>query len=97
VSEDEFRVVVGWLVSTFRPLGSYPLLVAAGEQGSGKSVFSRMMILLTDPCAAPLRSLAQGRTRPHRRRNEWSGSTTCQSWNDTDREMITFEGQHPYC
>jgi putative DNA primase/helicase len=57
VSDDEFKVVVGWLVSTFRPVGPYPLLVAAGEQGSGKSVFSRMMILLTDPCAAPLRSL----------------------------------------
>jgi putative DNA primase/helicase len=57
VSDDEFKVVVGWLVSTFRPVGPYPLLIAAGEQGSGKSVFSRMMILLTDPCAAPLRSL----------------------------------------
>ena len=57
VSDDEFKVVVGWVVSTFRPVGPYPLLVAAGEQGSGKSVFSRMMILLTDPCAAPLRSL----------------------------------------
>jgi hypothetical protein len=56
VSDDEFKLVVGWLVSTFRPAGPYPLLVAAGEQGSGKSVFSRMMILLTDPCAAPLRS-----------------------------------------
>src|SRR5262249_30042936 len=37
--------------------GPYPILVLNGEQGTGKSVFSRLMRSLIDPSAAPIRAM----------------------------------------
>lgn len=56
-SNDEFVLAVAWLLGALRPLGPYPILSLAGEQGSSKSTFSLFMRLLVDPNAAPLRSL----------------------------------------
>jgi putative DNA primase/helicase len=57
LSEDQFMLTVAWLVAAFRPRGPYPILVANGEQGSGKSAFSRLVRSLVDPSAAPVRSI----------------------------------------
>jgi putative DNA primase/helicase len=54
--DEDFMLVVAWLVAALRPRGPYPILVANGEQGSGKSVFCRMLRLLVDPGAAPIRA-----------------------------------------
>lgn len=57
VSDDDFVLVVAWLVAALRDRGPYPILVANGEQGAGKSIFSRMVRSLVDPSAAPIRAV----------------------------------------
>ena len=54
--DQDFMLVVAWLVAALRPRGPYPILVVNGGQGSGKSVFCRMLRLLVDPSAAPIRA-----------------------------------------
>jgi hypothetical protein len=49
-------LVVAWLLATLRARGPYPLLAIAGEQGSAKTVLSKMLKVLIDPNVAPVRS-----------------------------------------
>jgi putative DNA primase/helicase len=56
-SDDDFKLVVAWLVAALRERGPYPVLVVNGEQGTGKSVFSRLVRSLVDPNAAPIRAV----------------------------------------
>lgn len=56
-SEDDFLLVVAWLVAALRETGPYPILVVNGEQGSGKSTFSRLLRSLVDPNGAPIRAV----------------------------------------
>ena len=56
-SDDDFLLVVAWLVAALRDRGPYPVLAINGEQGAGKSVFSRMIRALVDPSAAPIRAV----------------------------------------
>jgi len=44
-------------LATLRPGGPYPLLSISGEQGSAKTVLSKMLRALVDPNCAPVRSL----------------------------------------
>ena len=48
-SEDDLVLVVAWLVAALRDRGPYPILILNGEQGSGKSSFSRLLRSLVDP------------------------------------------------
>ena len=54
---NDFVLVVAWLLATLRPCGPYPLLAISGEQGSAKTVLSKMLKALLDPNAAPVRAL----------------------------------------
>jgi hypothetical protein len=54
--EASFMMAGAWLVAALRPRGPYPILIANGEQGSGKSNFSRLLRSLVDPNAAPIRA-----------------------------------------
>jgi hypothetical protein len=54
---NDFVLVVAWLLATLRPGGPYPLLAISGEQGSAKTVLSKMLKALVDPNAAPVRAL----------------------------------------
>lgn len=56
-SDDDFKLVVAWLVAALRGRGPYPILVVNGEQGSGKSFFCRVVRALIDPSAAPIRAV----------------------------------------
>ena len=56
-SDDDFMLVVAWLVAALRDHGPFPILVLNGEAGTGKSVFSRMLRSLVDPSAAPIRAV----------------------------------------
>jgi len=56
-SDDDFMLIVAWLVASMRHRGPYPMLVLNGEQGSGKSMVSRMLRSLVDPSAAPIRAV----------------------------------------
>ncbi len=50
-------LVIAWALAVLRYYGPYPILVLAGEQGSAKSTFSKMLRALLDPNTAPLRAL----------------------------------------
>jgi putative DNA primase/helicase len=56
-SDRDFMMVTAWLVAALRDAGPYPIMVVNGEQGSGKSVFSRILRSLVDPSAAPIRAV----------------------------------------
>jgi hypothetical protein len=53
----DFVLVVSWLLAALRPSGPFPLLAIAGEQGSAKTVLSKILRALVDPNAAPVRAL----------------------------------------
>ena len=55
-TEGDFKLLVSWLVGAYQPSGPYPILILGGEQGSGKSVLSRLCRELVDPNTAPIRS-----------------------------------------
>ena len=55
-SEDEYKLVVAWLIAALRPRGPYPILLIQGEQGSGKSILSRLLRSIVDPNTAPIRA-----------------------------------------
>jgi hypothetical protein len=52
-------LIVMWLLAALRPRGPYPLLAVSGEQGSAKTVLSKLLKALIDPNLAPVRSLAR--------------------------------------
>src|SRR5215471_11513 len=56
-SRSDFVLVVAGLLATLRPGGPYPLLAISGEQGSAKTVLSKMLKALVDPNVAPVRAL----------------------------------------
>ena len=55
-TEGDFKLLVSWLIGAYRPHGPYPILILGGEQGSGKSILSRLCRELVDPNTAPIRS-----------------------------------------
>jgi DNA primase catalytic core len=55
-SEDDFILIVSWLLAALKPEGSYPILAIYGEQGSAKSTACRVLRRLIDPNSADLRS-----------------------------------------
>ncbi len=56
-TDQDFVLVVAWVLACLRNRGPYPVLVLSGEQGSAKSTFSAMLRALLDPNTAPLRAL----------------------------------------
>jgi hypothetical protein len=58
-NRNDFVLVVAWLLATLRSGGPYPLLAVTGEQGSAKTVLSKLLKALIDPHAAPVRALAR--------------------------------------
>jgi hypothetical protein len=53
----DFELAVSWEQAAYRHRGPYPVLVLAGEQGTGKTTFSGIMRSILDPNTAPLRAL----------------------------------------
>lgn len=58
-SDDDFRMLVAWLVGCFHPRGPYPILILNGEQGSAKSTTARVLRSFIDP-ANPMARSAPG-------------------------------------
>jgi hypothetical protein len=50
-------LVVAWLLGALRAGGPYPVLAIAGEQGSAKTVLSKLLRAVIDPCVASMRAL----------------------------------------
>jgi hypothetical protein len=59
----EFVLVVAWLLAALRHGGPFPLLAMSGEQGSAKTVLSKILRALVDP------NVAQVRTMPREERD----------------------------
>ena len=55
-AEKDFKLLVGWLLSTLNPRGPYPVLLIQGEAGCAKSTTSRVLRGLVDPNKCPLRA-----------------------------------------
>jgi hypothetical protein len=55
-SEEDFCLVVSYLLSTLRGQGPFPVLVLLGEPGSAKSTLLELLKSLVDPNKAPLRT-----------------------------------------
>jgi hypothetical protein len=56
---NDFVLLVAWLLAALRSGGPYPLLAISGEQGSAKTVLSKLLKALIDPNAAPVRALSR--------------------------------------
>ncbi|HHY32378.1 MAG TPA: hypothetical protein GX515_05015 [Firmicutes bacterium] len=54
--DDDWRLLVAWLVAVLRPRGPYPVLVLTAEQGAGKTTVVRVLRSLVDPATAPVRT-----------------------------------------
>jgi len=54
--DDQWALVVGWLLAAARPAGPYPVLVLGGEQGTAKTTMARVLRALVDPNMAPVRA-----------------------------------------
>jgi len=57
IEDNNWPLVLGWLVAALRPSGPYPVLCFSAEQGAGKSTTARLLRALVDPNRSPLRSL----------------------------------------
>src|SRR6476661_1571504 len=58
-TRNDFVLVAAWLLAALRPGGPYPLLAVSGEQGSAKTVLSKILRALIVPNAAPVRTPAR--------------------------------------
>jgi len=58
-TNDDFKLVVGWLLACLRTAQPCPILVLNGEQGAAKSTTARVLRSLLDPNGSPLRSLSR--------------------------------------
>lgn len=54
--DDDFILIVAFLLMALHPKGPYPVLVLQGEQGAAKSSTARMLKSVIDPSKAPLRN-----------------------------------------
>lgn len=48
-SDADFYLLIAWLVGALRERGPFPILVLNGQQGTGKSLLSRLLRSLIDP------------------------------------------------
>jgi hypothetical protein len=55
-SENDFVLIVAWLLGALRAGGPYPVLAIACEQGSARTVLSKLLRALIDPSVAPVRA-----------------------------------------
>jgi hypothetical protein len=59
-SDDDFRLVLAWLLAALGPHRPYLVLAIHGEQGAAKSTLARVLRRLTDPNQAELRHDLRG-------------------------------------
>lgn len=53
LDDEDFTLLMGWVVTTMNPDGPFPLLAISSEQGSGKSTLTTLLKKLIDPDAVP--------------------------------------------
>lgn len=55
--ESDYKLIIAWLLSTFKEHSPFPILTIQGEQGSSKSTTTKVLRALIDPSSLPLRAL----------------------------------------
>ena len=55
LSESDFRLLIVWMAAAIRPVGPYPVLALYGEPSAAKTCLAKIVRLLIDPHAVPLR------------------------------------------
>jgi hypothetical protein len=55
-TDEDFALIVGWLLAAFRDRGPFPILILHGEHGSAKTTIALYLRNLIDPYTAPVRS-----------------------------------------
>ena len=55
-TDEQWILLVSWLVAAMRPVGPYPLLALESMHGTAKSCATRLLKAVIDPCSSPLRS-----------------------------------------
>jgi hypothetical protein len=56
-ADQDFVLIVAWLLAALRDRGPYAIMALSGEQGSAKSTLASLLRALVDPNTSPLRSL----------------------------------------
>ena len=54
--EEDWHLLVGWLLGALRPVGPYPILILQGEHGTAKSTVAKILKYLIDPSSSLLRT-----------------------------------------
>lgn len=69
---DDWTLLVSWLLACFRPSGPFPILALQGERGSAKSTTMRILRALIDPASPPAqRKVADERDLMIHANNRW--------------------------
>lgn len=55
--ESDYKLIIAWLLSTFKEHSPFPILTIQGEQGSSKSTTTKVLRALIDPSSLPLRAM----------------------------------------
>jgi hypothetical protein len=55
-NDDDWKLIVGWLIGAFHPNGPFPIACIHGERGAAKSSATRYLRNMVDPAWAPTRS-----------------------------------------
>jgi putative DNA primase/helicase len=53
INENEFVLVIAFLLAALQPQGPYPIFALIGEQGASKTSLVRMLRSLVDPSSVP--------------------------------------------
>ena len=56
-SENDWKLLVGWILGTFMVEGDYPILAIRGDQASGKSCMTDFIRSIVDPNSNPVKTL----------------------------------------
>src|SRR5690625_2120584 len=56
--EEDYKLMLAWLLSTIRVNSPFPILILQGEQGSAKSTTAKILRSIIDPSGLETRSLA---------------------------------------
>jgi hypothetical protein len=76
-SDNNFMLVVAWLLGALRLAGPYPMLAISAEQGPAKTVLSKLVRAVLDPSGAPVRTL------PRNKRELFIAAGNGHSWPST--------------
>jgi hypothetical protein len=55
-SDDDFKLIIGWLIAAYHPSGPYPILEESGEHGAAKTTIARVLRSCVDPNISPVRA-----------------------------------------